>query len=274
MGTWGAGLYSSDDALDLRSSIAAVCRLPHDGDRLVELLSNLNPESRDATSEGHPTFWLVVADQFHKRGIRSVAQERALAIIADGSDLAMLAKLGMNDAGLRQRKRLLAELARELRSRPPEKPRNVMKKPQQLLFKSGDVLAFRIDDRGDCYNPYEPAPATAGFEPIGWDGCLILSCGLALEYFAWYEVGTTKAPWKKRPTLKQVIDRLDPERPTRAGTMSKSHVARMGLELLGNTPLQGVEPPPQEYLIGTTAQDISVANVLSRFASPGKVKFE
>ena len=81
MGAWGAGLYANDDALDLRSSLAAVCRLPYDGDQLVELLSRLNPDSHDATCEGHSTFWLVIADQFHKRGIRSVARERALACV-------------------------------------------------------------------------------------------------------------------------------------------------------------------------------------------------
>ena len=186
----------------------------------------------------------------------------------------MLAKLGMNNAGLRQRKHLLAKLARELELPPPEKQRKVMKKPQQLLFKPGDVLAFRVDERGNCYNPYVSDPATAGFKPTGWDGCLIFSCGLALEYFAWYEVAATRNPWKMRPTLEQVIKGLDLEKPTRVGTTSKSHVARMGLELLGNRPVKKRELLPQDYLIGTTAQDIGIGNFLSRWASPGKVNFE
>ena len=117
-------------------------QLPYGGDELVELLAELNPDARDPQKEGHSTFWLVVADQFHRRGIRSVAQERALEIIAKGADLAMLAQLGMADADLRKRKRLLAELADELRSPPPEKPRRTLKKPQPLLFGAGDVLAF------------------------------------------------------------------------------------------------------------------------------------
>jgi hypothetical protein len=38
MGTWGAGLYSGDLAMDLRGTIGAVARLPFDSDRLVEIL--------------------------------------------------------------------------------------------------------------------------------------------------------------------------------------------------------------------------------------------
>ncbi|HXJ20632.1 MAG TPA: hypothetical protein VMT03_10395 [Polyangia bacterium] len=100
MGTWGVSLYCSDDALDLRTSIRAVCRLPYNGDELVGLLVDLNSDAPDPGKEGHSTFWLVVADQFQRRGIRSLARRRALEIIADGTDLSMLAKLGMADADL------------------------------------------------------------------------------------------------------------------------------------------------------------------------------
>ena len=35
MGRWGTGLYSGDFAMDLRSTIRAVARLPFSADRLV-----------------------------------------------------------------------------------------------------------------------------------------------------------------------------------------------------------------------------------------------
>jgi hypothetical protein len=273
MGTWGVGLYSNDDALDLRGSIRAVCRLPYGADELVELLAELNPEARDPDNEGHSTFWLVVADQFQRRGIRSMARKRALEIIADGTDLAMLAKLGMADADLAKRKRLLDALADELRSPPPEKPRKTLKKPQPLLFGAGDVLAFRIDDKGNCCNPYETDPVRANFKAVGWDGCVIVASGLAVEYLAWYLVAPTSAPWKDRPTLAQVVACIDRER-VRVGTMSKSHVARMGLEPLGTSEPLKFAPPSKEHLVWTTAQDISAANVLSRWLSPGAIKMQ
>ena len=97
MGVWGLGLYSGDFAMDLRGAIKAVARLPFDGERLVEILSETAPAVADNPSdEDHTTFWLVVADQFAKRGIISDrARTEALQIIDADSDLAMRAALGM-----------------------------------------------------------------------------------------------------------------------------------------------------------------------------------
>ena len=38
MGAWGTGLYSSDMAADMRSTIKSVLRLPVDEDRIVDIL--------------------------------------------------------------------------------------------------------------------------------------------------------------------------------------------------------------------------------------------
>jgi hypothetical protein len=106
MGVWGAGLYSGDFARDLRSTIRAVARLPFDGDRLIEILSETAPTAaNNPDDEDHTTFWLVVADQFAKRAITcDRARQRAIAIIDAGSDLAMLAKLGMCPSDLSRRR--------------------------------------------------------------------------------------------------------------------------------------------------------------------------
>jgi hypothetical protein len=274
MGTWGVGLYASDDALDLRGTIRAVSRLPHDGDELIELLAELNPHARDPKDEGHSTFWLVVADQFHRRGIRSGAEKRALDIIKSGADLEMLAKLGMTDADLRKRRRLLDELADTLRAPLPEKTRKTLRKPQEILFAAGDVLAYRIDSRGNCPNPYEGKSGLARFDPVGWDGCLVVASGLALEYLAWYQIATTTVPFEDRPTLAEVMARVDPATAAAAvGTTSQSHVAIMGLERLGTAAPPKIAPPPKWRLIWTTAQGISLGNFLGRWSSsPVKLK--
>ena len=49
MGTWGTGLCSGDLAMDLRSTIAAVARLPFEGDRLAEILCETEPGVADNT---------------------------------------------------------------------------------------------------------------------------------------------------------------------------------------------------------------------------------
>jgi hypothetical protein len=89
MGAWGTGLYSGDFAADLRSAVAAVARLPFDGERLVEFLCETEPgAAREPNDPDHTVFWLVVVDQFAKRAIASAtARDTALAIIDGGRDL-------------------------------------------------------------------------------------------------------------------------------------------------------------------------------------------
>src|SRR6185295_17387196 len=97
MGVWGTALYSGDFAMDLRATISAVARLPFDPDRLVEILCETESSAANNPSdEEHTTFWLVVADQFAKRGIVSnLAHEKALDIISANADLDALTRLGM-----------------------------------------------------------------------------------------------------------------------------------------------------------------------------------
>ncbi len=156
MGTWGRGLYSDDFAADLRGAVAAVARLPFDGERLVELLCEAAPvAAREPKDPDHTAFWLVVADQFAKRGIAAAAaRDTALAIIDEGRDIATMASLGMGGANLRTRARMLAELRERLVAPAPSgKPRTVLKKPQPFLFKTGDVIVFPTA-HGNCINPY------------------------------------------------------------------------------------------------------------------------
>src|SRR6476619_2691835 len=97
MGVWGTSLYSGDFALDLRSTIGAVARLPFAADRLVEILCETEPAAaNNPLDEEHSTFWLIVADQFARRGIVSErARAKALAMIDADVDIAMLEGRGM-----------------------------------------------------------------------------------------------------------------------------------------------------------------------------------
>jgi hypothetical protein len=87
MGTWGAGLYAGDFAMDLRSTINAVAQLSFDADRLLDILCESEPEAaNNPNDEDYTIFWLVVADQFAKRAIEcGSVRETALRIIEAGS---------------------------------------------------------------------------------------------------------------------------------------------------------------------------------------------
>ena len=60
MGVWGAGLYSSDMAADMRAVIKSALRLPFDEDRIVDILrEGEGRAAADPNDEDHTTFWLV-----------------------------------------------------------------------------------------------------------------------------------------------------------------------------------------------------------------------
>jgi hypothetical protein len=114
MGAWGAGLYSSDMAADMRALIKSALRLPFDEDRVVDILGDCEHAAADNPgNEDHTTFWLVLADQFEKRGVaHAPTRDKAISIIDRGDDLAMMEKRGMKSADLRKRGAKLAELRR------------------------------------------------------------------------------------------------------------------------------------------------------------------
>jgi hypothetical protein len=151
MGAWGTGLYSGDLAMDLRSTIGAVARLPFDGDRLVEILCAAQPgAANNPDNEERTIFWLVVADQFARRAIACArVREKALTIIDDGSHLAMHAKLGMSPADLKKRQKMLAEVRERLSVARADsvKPRTTLKRPQPFLMEVGDCLVYQLPEK-------------------------------------------------------------------------------------------------------------------------------
>src|SRR5215467_14496533 len=130
MGAWGVGLYSSDMAADMRSVVKAVLRLPFDENRVVDIICDGERRAADdPNDEDHTTFWLVLADQFEKRGVAHPStRDKAIAIIDRGGDLDMMEKRGMMQADLRKRGVKLAELRARLSAAPRlSKPRATIK---------------------------------------------------------------------------------------------------------------------------------------------------
>ena len=288
MGVWSTGLYAGDFALDLRSTVGAVAKLPFDSDRLLGILCESEPGAAQRMDDpDHATFWLVVADQFAKRGIESKrANEMALEIIDSGRDLAMLEKLGMQAADLRKRKKVLEEVrARIVAPLVRTKPRETMKQPQALLMSTGDVMAYPTFG-GRCRNPYfvdqdkdRMGSATLPWRADSWAAMVIVDCGRAFDFLAWYRPLTVVTAMAEKPDLAtlrgEMIWKLG-----RPGTSTASHFKRMGFEKIGSVDLDqeklkacfGIFRP------GTSAavSDISIANQVSvapysreRIAQPG-----
>jgi hypothetical protein len=283
MGVFGKGLYSGDFALDLRSAVAAVLRLPFDPDKLVDILSGTEPlAANNPNDEDHTTFWLVVADQFAKRGVAcDRVRTKALAIIDTGADIAMIEKLGMKPAELRQRRRILDELRTRITTAPPtSKPRAVLRKPQPLLMNTGDVLVYPTCS-GKNINPYfrskedDTHYTRDGLRPWqqdGWGAIVVLDCGRAFDFLSWYRPATLGEQRAERPTLDSL--RGDMLWTVELhGTCSPSHFKKMELEKIGVLPVDREKANDVYPRFGTgisaAVQNISIANRM-KAALPGK----
>ena len=269
MGVWGTGLYSGDFAADLRDAIRAVARLPFKGDKLLDILSSIEPTAANNTDdEDHTTFWLVLADQFAKRGIACErVRDKALRIIDDGTDLAILAALGMEPPGLRKRQELLTELRDRIEAAPLNgKSRSVLKKPQPFLMGIGDILVYPTS-RGKCINSYFAAKERIpDWKQDGWGAALVVDMGRAFEFLAWYRPVTVFAALTTKPALVGLRS-MSSWVLKRPGTCSRVHFKRMELEKIGSFPVDSTKLnaffprlKPGTY---QAINDISIANELS-----------
>lgn len=273
MGVWGSGLYSGDFAADLRSAIRAVARLPFEGDKLVDILSGIEPTAaNNPDDEEHTTFWLVLADQFGKRGVTCKrVRDKALEIIDDGTDLAILARLGMKPALLSKRQQVLTQLRDHIEAAPLNgKLRTVLKKPQPFLMGIGDVLVYPTS-RGKCVNSYFPAKERIpNWKQDGWGAAIIVDVGRAFDFLAWYRAVTPFAALTAKPELPR-LHSLMPWILKRPGTCSPVHFKRMELEKIGVLPVDAVKLrhlcPGMKAGNYQAINDISIANELGIKAS-------
>jgi hypothetical protein len=211
VGVWGTGLYSSDFAMDLRTTIAAVARLPFDADKIAEILCQVEPEAAGNPDDAdHFTFWLVVADQMAKRSmLTGIVRDRAIMIIDSGTDIAMAGKLGMSAAALRNRRKMLLEVRGRLVTQPPAvRPRTVLKKPQPLLMEVGNVFIYPTFN-GKCINPYYRSKeldnkhwtkeGPVAWRQNGWSAMIIVDRGRAFDFLSWYRPLTLSTAVSDKP---------------------------------------------------------------------------
>ena len=267
MGAWGTGLYSGDFAADLRAVIAVVSRLPLDEEGLVESIRAAEKTAADnPADEDHTAFWLVVADQFEKRGIFSVrVRDTALAIIDGGNDAAIMQKLGMKPADLRKRAANLAELRARIVAQPMvSRPRKTMERPEPYVFDVGGVYAYPTR-AGDPINPYM---GPRYFDRALWspDGCglmLIIGRGRAFDYLAWYQAVISIEVVPSIPNRTNIVEEIRWGLPI-YGTCSPAHFRKIELEKIGVFP---IDPARRDHFFPHLAQgtsyaigDISIAN--------------
>src|SRR5262245_11271909 len=211
MGAWGAGLYSSDMAADMRATIKSVLRLPLDEDRIVDILRDCESHAaNDPSDEDHTTFWLVLADQFEKRG--------------------------MKPADLRKRGAKLAELRMRLAAAPGcSKPRAI-NAPERYVLEIGVLYACPVRDGN--INPIGGKKDFDGsaWIPDGWRQFVILNRGRAFDYLAWYQPLVCKKPVREKPRLADAGADLWWELDS-PHTCPRRHYDDLALEVVGTLPI-------------------------------------
>lgn len=237
MGTWGPGLYANDLARDLKSTIASVIRLPLEHSELVSLLKDSFPgQSSQEDDEEYTSFWLVVADQFHKLGVSDPdVFERAIGIVDSGMDLNCPERKELSALDRRKREKVLAELRERLTKPPPNKARKTLRKPQPLLMNAGDLVIFPVFAHNNCVNPYSSRWTQ---QQECWGAACIVRSGHVFQYLAYYYpvVLASRFDLSQKPSPAELLasGKWELRRP---GTCSKVHFGRMQLEIIDHLTL-------------------------------------
>ena len=263
MGAWGVGLYANDLAADLKTTIASVLRLPLSPDDVVKVLAEAEPALADPADDGYTDAWFVVADRFHRYGIdHAPTVQLVRRLIRDRTDLRRKAELGLGAGDLRARGKVVDELQRRLTTPHPKPFRTGrVKKPQAFVVEVGDVVSYPTMD-GKSANPYFKDWASARFTPNGYGAALVAERGRAFGYLAWYTMTVLDATWPTAPSLGECMSRCVGQ--LYAGTLSRSHLARMALDRVGNVEITALPERTWSAAHPDSAaiHDISIANHL------------
>lgn len=252
MGSWGPGLYQDDEASDLKNTIALLRKLPVSGDRILDILIANRQESIELDQSGAPTFWLVVADQFERKGIRSArALERALSAIDTGADVEDLRAREASTADLSKRRTILAELKARLVAPRPEKPRPKGKRAPDAVVSVGEAYclpAMRVfENRYTTMNawsrgrndPFAMAGSSAEpFRQDGWVAMLILGQGRVYDWLPWCAYASVLIDPDAEPSIDDISkSRLLITDTAKLAVPRRSHLRVLEARLIGRLPL-------------------------------------
>lgn len=237
MGAWGGGLYSDDDALEIKDTISVMSKMPVDGERLLDLVLKNYDGATELEEEGGPTFWLVVADQFEKRGLFSKeALSNAMLAIEGGYDIADMESREMDSGAIRQRKKSYDALLSRLNNPRPVKPVRPKSQPR-CNVSPGEIYTYPVMN-GDSFNAWFSSWDQASFHPDGWGALLVLSVDRVFDWFPVITFSSFYIYEKEKPDLEVCLNSNIADFDYAARCHHKpTHMKRMGMELLGKLSL-------------------------------------
>ncbi|MBI3711588.1 MAG: hypothetical protein HY253_01290 [Burkholderiales bacterium] len=234
MGVWGEGLYDDDEACDLRDTISLLSKMPGDGESILRLVLEQFERDDNLSEDGCPAFWMVVADQFAKRGISCErVVQLGLAAIDTGVDILDLEARGMDASGLAGRKKVHSKLKDRIANPKPPGSRKVPQSPPKCAVAVGQVYAFPTMN-GQGMNAWFSSWEEAKFRPDGWGSLIILDAGRVFDWFPWAAYTPLVTDPSKEPDLDAVMKSKTLFSDGVAFFAPKaSHMKKMGMKLLG-----------------------------------------
>jgi hypothetical protein len=260
MGAWGSGLFQNDYALDLKDAISLVIKVPGGNSYVLDILKQMHPESVTPDNEDWTTFWIVVADQFEKRGLLSKEIiSTTLGIIKNKEDLKRLEELELSKSELKKRSKLLNALSERLNNPRETKEKKFPKNPPPFCAEIGDVFSFPVSGF-ESFNAWFSSWEEAQFEPNGWGAFIVIDRGRAFDWLPWLAVASTNVPRTKEPTLKDVLSAnliVHSQTNGAAKCVPKmSHFKRLPATLIGNVNIDS----KKAIKITTTWSEIDAMN--------------
>lgn len=238
MGAWGEGLYDEDDACDVRDSISTLSKMPANGEEILQILIEQYGPVEDLQDDGVPSFWMVVADQFSKKGIVSErVRVNALKAMDSGYDIQDLKARGLEDRGLKARLKVHEKLKERIDNPKPANERRVPKNPPNQIVKEGEVYVFPTME-GKGLNAWFSSWDEAGFIPDGWGSLIITSTGREYDWFPWATYVPVNTSPNERATLDDVLNARTLLKDGVAYCIPKKiHLKRMEMEKIGEIEL-------------------------------------
>lgn len=239
MGTYGAALYSDDDAADLRSAISVLARLPLSGEQIVEVLCREYDGTFDLDEEGGPASWLVLADQFGKKGIDCPRVfETALVVVDNGLDIRDWKSRGADAATLAQRQKVLGALRQSFSADRPVKPRPHRTTRPSLPVAVGEAYVFPTMD-GAGANPFcSKQMIDSSFRPNGTGTVLIVATGFAFDWIPWCAYACVATDPQSAPTLDDVAHaHFLGGSGAEICLPRRSHMSKMKMSCIGRLPI-------------------------------------
>ena len=147
MGTWGTGLYSSDEAQDIKDLCQEIYSY-YPEDRCWKIICKKFKDYIEAKEYDNDTasFWYVLADWQWKHGIiKDEIKEKVIGMLENRAGIEKYEEEG-NKSDIRKRIAVMDKLLAKLRTlQPPKKlPKARIVKPQH---KPGDIIIFKSGSR-------------------------------------------------------------------------------------------------------------------------------